>query len=240
VHNWYRAVTVAYEERDVSAADEASEDLLRRLRESPTLLRLAGEPLYLTMIVNVHRYRGALPGSLADLYHEIIDVVLWRRDEAKQLPSRISPTQMKDALSRLAFTLMIRRERAFTGDEVAAELPVRDRAVLLEQVRYREVLLDEVEPGRYRFIDISLQEYLAASHLRDSGRGEMLIDVVSDPWWRQTILFYASEREADVDALVRACLNDRGDYALALARDIADVAVEVAPELWERLYGPDR
>jgi hypothetical protein len=38
------------------------------------------------MIATVHRYRGALPGSRVDLYGEICQVMLWRRQEAKNLP----------------------------------------------------------------------------------------------------------------------------------------------------------
>ncbi|WP_329253856.1 SAV_2336 family protein [Actinoallomurus sp. NBC_01490] len=235
VHKWYRAI--AHGEPDISLAGEASEDLLRRLRTNPPLLRLATDPLHLIMIINVHRYRGALPDSSFDLYREIVDVAL-RREEAKGIPSRVPPARMKDGLGDLAFTMMTRRVRDLAADEIVAELPAEDEAVFLEQVTFRAGLLREVRPGFYGFAALSVQEYLAAMHLRNSDRGEMLIDVVSDPWWRETILFYAAEGGAD--ALVQACLNDGGDYALALAREIVAAADEVAPELRERLYGPDR
>ncbi|GAA4488226.1 hypothetical protein GCM10023191_017280 [Actinoallomurus oryzae] len=235
VHKWYRAG--ADGEPDISMAGEASEDLLRRLRTNPPLLRLATDPLHLMMIINVHRYRGALPGSSFALYREIVDVAL-RREEAKGIPSRVPPARMKDALGDLAFTMMTRRVRDLAANEIVAELPAEDQAVFLEQATSRAGLLCEVRPRFYGFAALSVQEYLAAMHLRNTDRGEMLIDVVSDPWWRETILCYAAEGRGD--ALVQACLNDGGDYALALARDIVDAAVEVAPELRERLYGPDR
>ena len=51
------------------------------------------------MIANVHRYRGALPGSRADLYAEICQVMLWRRQEAKNLPAGLAGDK-KEALLR--------------------------------------------------------------------------------------------------------------------------------------------
>jgi predicted NACHT family NTPase len=74
LHGWY----LAAERRATGAhADEltavrmraaaAVEDLLGRLWQAPALAALTVNPLLLTMIANVHRYRGALPGTRADL-----------------------------------------------------------------------------------------------------------------------------------------------------------------------------
>ena len=40
---------------------------MRRLKQAPALYDLTVNPLLLTMIANVHRYRGTLPGSMRAL-----------------------------------------------------------------------------------------------------------------------------------------------------------------------------
>ncbi len=47
-----------------------------RLDGAPGLYDLTVNPLLLTMIATVHRYRGALPGSRVDLNGEICQVML--------------------------------------------------------------------------------------------------------------------------------------------------------------------
>ncbi len=68
-------------------ARESAARLTSLLEEHPALHDLAVNPLLLTMIATAHRYRGALPGSRADLYGEICQVLLSRRGQAKDLPS---------------------------------------------------------------------------------------------------------------------------------------------------------
>ena len=79
-------------------------------------------PLLLTMIVNVHRYRGALPGSRADLYSEICQVMLWRRQEAKQLPLQMSGDKKVAILGGLAYVMMGRRVSDLSLADVLAEV----------------------------------------------------------------------------------------------------------------------
>jgi predicted NACHT family NTPase len=52
-------------------------------------------------------------------------------------------------------------------------------------------LLVERETEHYAFAHHTFQEYLAAAHIRDNGLVNMLADMVSDPWWRETTLLYA-------------------------------------------------
>lgn len=89
----------------------AAADLLDRLRNTAALHELTVNPLLLTMIANVHHYRGALPGSRAELYSEICEVMLWRRHSAKKLPAELGGDHKELLLRQLAFTMMERRVR---------------------------------------------------------------------------------------------------------------------------------
>ena len=99
VRSWYTAterITTGTRDDDVdAAATTAADDLLNRLRGAPNLVDLTTNPLLLTMIANVHRYRGALPGRRVDLYGEICQVMLWRRQEAKQLQQGIPGERLR-------------------------------------------------------------------------------------------------------------------------------------------------
>jgi hypothetical protein len=244
VRSWYFAVEkhgakTADEEARVRAA-LASEDLLKRLSQAPALYELTVNPLLLTMVANVHHYRGALPGGRADLYSEICQVMLWRRQEAKKLPIELSGDQKETLLCGLAFSMMQRQVRDLPRSAALAELQaalermpasVTQEAFLAELCRYG--MLIERESGLYSFAHLTLQESLAASHIRAKGLVGVLVENVDDPWWREATLLYAAR--SDADPIVEACLAAGSVTALSLAFDCADQSNDLAPELRARL-----
>jgi hypothetical protein len=244
VHGWYLAVerysTGAKEEDVRLRATQATDDLLERLDEASALHELTANPLLLTMIANVHRYRGALPGSRAELYGEICQVMLWRRHEAKKLPIELGGDKKELVLRSLAFTMMNRRIRDLRRAEVLTEIGRALRRVsrtLTAEEFLADVgsngLLVERESGRYSYAHHTFQEYLAAAHVRDKGLVRMLTDTVDDVWWRETTLLYAAH--SDADPIVRACLASGTVTALSLALDCTEQHSELAPELREAL-----
>ena len=98
----------------------------------------------------------------------------------------------------------------------------------------RSGLLLEHRPGHYGFAHLSLQEYLAATHVAgDDSHRRVLISQVSDPWWRETILLWAAR--TDASPIVEASLSARTVPALSLAYACADQAAELGPHLREQL-----
>jgi len=232
-------------------ARESADRLNSLLQANSALHDLAVNPLLLTMIATAHRYRGALPGSRADLYGEICQVLLSRRAQAKDLPELLSWPAKQTLLASLAYQMM--REHA--SDLPAARVleilgPQLERysssvtgEEFLDNVA-RNGLLAEVE-GRYAFTHLTFQEYLAARHVTaNSDLVKSLVDNVSDPWWHETILLYAAT--ADASPIVRACLDSGTIAALTLAFDCAEASTEIDPDLRRRLeaerqraYEPD-
>jgi hypothetical protein len=222
------------------SAEEGAEDLRRRLRESPALYELTANPLLLTMIANVHRFRGSLPGSRFDLYSEICQVMLYRRLEAKKLAVEPRGDQKEMLLRVLALEMMKRRVRDLTRSECLAILRPAVRRVSRELSA--ESFLDDVsknglvierENSVYAFTHFTFQEYLAAARLKEKGLVSVLVDAVDDDWWRECTLLYAAR--SDPGPIVEACLRSRSPAALALAFYCAEEAGELAPELQDEL-----
>jgi hypothetical protein len=222
-------------------AHESAARLTFLLREHPALYDLAANPLLLTMIATAHRYRGALPGSRADLYGEICQVLLSRRVQAKDLPELLSWPAKQTLLAALAYQMMRDHVSNLPADRVLEVLtPQLERfapsvtgEAFLDDIA-RNGLLVEVAPGRYAFTHLTFQEYLAARHVSaapDLVKG--LAGNVSDPWWHETILLYAAT--ADASPIVRACLDDGTIPALTLAFDCGEASTEIDPDLRQRL-----
>ncbi|MCP2248355.1 NACHT domain-containing protein [Lentzea aerocolonigenes] len=244
VRGWY----LAFEQRSTGArsadvtrrAAQEADDLLERLHHNPVLYELTVNPLLLTMISNVHKFRGALPGSRVDLYSEICQVLLWRRQEAKNLKSELTGDQKLILLSSLAFWMMKRKVRDVTRDEMALELrpflrrmaagmDVRD---FLSEITSSGLLLER-ERDSYAFAHLTFQEYLAAHHIREKQLTEILVTNVNDVWWRETTLMHVARSNAD--PVVEACLGSRTAAALSLAFDCAEQGSDLAPELRTQL-----
>ena len=253
IEEWYLAVErlsaetgkmrVAQENREhiERKASESARRLLNRLRDNLALAELAANPLLLTMIVNVHRIRGELPETRAELYAEMCDVLLGRRQQAKGLADPLRADQKEAVLGELAFMMMRKRTWEFAHDnviDVIALALARESVSLspddfLANIRTNGLLIER-ERGVYRFAHQTFQEYLSAVYIRQRGELSALTRNVADQRWRETTLLYAAR--SDVGPLIKACLASGRIPALSLAFECADlVGDELNPELRKRL-----
>ncbi|MEV6984249.1 NACHT domain-containing protein [Sphaerisporangium sp. NPDC051017] len=247
LHGWYHAI----EQRSTgetgpetrARARNHADDLLERLRRKPALYDLAANPLLLTMIANVHRYRGALPGSRAGLYGEMCEVLLHRRQESKGLADHgtaLRGEQKERVVRELALTMMLRGvkdisvegARKAIGPALArVSRDVTPEAFLAETEK--SGLIVERESGILAFAHLTLQEYLAATEIKQEKQPSFLAKRVDDPAWRETTLLWSAT--ADASPVVESCLTSGTVRALALAFDCADEARELSPDLRDRL-----
>ncbi|WP_181043444.1 NACHT domain-containing protein [Actinokineospora auranticolor] len=244
VRGWYLAVeklSTGKSDAEVRRrAQEGSDDLLAKLTEAPGLVDFTANPLMLTMIANVHRFRSALPGSRAALYREICEVMLWRRMEAKRLAVELPGDKMEEMLRALAFRMMSDGVRE-VGRDVVLDLFAPQLRRLPTTLTAQDVLADvssngllvEREEGRFAFAHLTFQEYLAATYIREEREGDLLTDTVDDVWWEETTLLYTAT--ASADAIVAACLRHGSVNALSLAFKCLEQQASLAPELREQL-----
>jgi hypothetical protein len=248
IDNWYLANEVVSSGGKETAevrrrARKEAKDLRERLVGNPSLHDLTGNPLLLTMMVMVHRYHGALPGSRVQLYAEVCQVLLERWRQAKGVREELRGDQKLTVLRPLAHHLMSQRVREVSEADalrvIARPLELlgikADKgADFLRSLQADSGLLLEKEQGVWHFAHLSFQEYLTAAHWREAppaaGAWPAL---VLDPWWRETILLYAAQNDAS--AIVDAALDANEPVASALAFDCEEQALTLLPQARERL-----
>jgi len=238
VRDWTRVVEVKLAEREsvdiLNAADQQAASLIRAIENNPRVQELAVNPLLLTVIALVHRYRAALPERRAELYEEAVEVLLGQWDEAKGLSTEITLASgraldagdRRSLLEPVAFWQHARQVReleredlrqillpAFTsmssGDKALAQKAL-DK--FLHLINERSGLIVERGVGVYGFAHLTFQEYLAARAVAD--REDALaftLEKLPDPWWREVILLQAgllsTQSKRRVSELIRALLS---------------------------------
>ena len=188
VRNWYLAnELVAHQKDDPGVrmeAERGADDLLARLRGSSTLQELAVNPLLLTLIATVHRYRSELPGRRIELFAQICEVFLGKRQLARGLQLDMTPAQKIRVLRMLAYEMMCREVREIGGSEAAGVIaetlklvaPAAEPLKFLQGVEDSSALLVQKEGGVYGFAHLTFQEYLASLHITEEKIVGKLVD----------------------------------------------------------------
>jgi len=250
--NWSLAVEIEAEGEDNLVARRqarnAAQDLVVAIESNADIRSLAVNPLLLSIIVLVHRYRARLPRRRVDLYRECVDVLLGHWDEAKGLVGRLSAAQRRAVLQPLALDLHRASRTHIPEDEleesIARLLPKvygrpTDAADFVDEVCERSGLPAEAGPGLYAFSHLTYQEYLAAREIADNEtKWELLLEKAGDRWWQEVTLLYAAMAEAT--PLVEGLLAVEDDVActrLLLAGQCVAEAPRVERSAREKVIG---
>lgn len=245
VRKWYLANEITSHMSDDAGvrlvAKSGSDDLLQRLEKTPTLMELAVNPLLLTMIATVHRFRSALPGRRVELYKEICEVFLGKRQESKGIPLDMVPAQKQFVLQSLAYDMMCGNIREIREVDVLQAIrapllmvaPGLSPEVFLKSIEQQSGLLLERELGIYSFAHKTFQEYLAAMYILDKNLESDLYNKVNDDWWHEVIKLYSAR--SDATQIITTCLDQEPPTAaaLSLAIQCLEEAHQVQPRLRE-------
>ncbi len=238
VKNWYLANEVVSAGNQVDEgirlrASRDADELLRRLAnpKAAAIRALTVNPLLLTMITMVHRYRGALPGSRVELYREICEVLLGRWRQAKGVQEGdLTADQKRVVLMPLAAQMMEQEIREIATDDALPIIrpPLKRVGVTSEAAKkfFRDLqessgLLLEREAGHWGFAHLTFQEYLTAAYwLTEGNRPTDWQQLVGKSWWHETLRLYAAQ--GDATPILQACLAARSVAALTLAAEIME------------------
>jgi formylglycine-generating enzyme required for sulfatase activity len=168
VRGWYtRSIEQGFVVDQKEAAARAS-DLNTRLREldqQERLRDLASSPLLLTIITLLHSYGNTLPDNRAELYHDLVGLLLtrWTRERRKQRPTDDPPGLLKLLNVHGLEEMHIRRKL----EELAyrAHQQPTDGRGLLEQGVVRDAFIELfadfiAEPGTQYEKTVTLLAYL--------------------------------------------------------------------------------
>ncbi len=223
-------------------AREEGRKLLDRLQKMPQINDLTVNPLLLTMVCMVHRYHGSLPGSRAQLYREICQVLLERWRQARDVHDGLNAEQKLLVLRPLAAAMMAGKNKEIGRAKALAvmrpylqqlDLSEVQREGFLERLQADSGLLLERESDRWSFAHLSFQEFLTAAHWKETGAPEFDQDHVTETWWREAVLLYAAQ--ADATALVETALAVDSVASLGLALDLSREARNLAEAARARL-----
>lgn len=247
LHNWYGQNEILRQagRDDLGVRQEAERkalNLIERIKIYPPLATMALNPLLLTMIATVHSYRGALPGRRVELYAEICDVLLGRRQEAKGMVDSLTAPQKKAVLQVLALALMenntreftLQQGRSFIQNELAEVAGTQfEPKTFFKNIENLSGLLVEKEQGIYEFAHKSFQEYLAGVQIKETNQESILTNNMNNPWWDETIRLYAAQ--SDASNLIRTALENPTVVSLRLAYDCLEEGLRVNLEIQEYL-----
>ena len=208
--NWCLAVETLLQGDTAEArnkADADSVDLIRAIQGNAGVKALAVNPLLLSIIALVHRYRARLPDRRVDLYAECVEVLLGHWDEAKAIEVPIPPGRALQVLQPLALWMHEQRsgeresERLARFEEIApviapylAGIGLAEAGAartFLNSIRDRSGLLVEYGVDVFGFQHQTFQEYLAAKEIAAHQREALLIEHMGEGYWREVTLLYA-------------------------------------------------
>jgi energy-coupling factor transporter ATP-binding protein EcfA2 len=228
LRDWYRSLHADQE----GAADEAANRLVKDIGTSrPEILRLARNPLMLTLLAVVHWNNRKLPEGRAELYLRVTEYLAeWAKDGDHPCPTK----DRLRRLSKLAFGMQSGFGKRGSGQKLLVDLgdaalciqsefashrPVEDAKEFLEREQGASGVLT-LEHGRLRFWHRSFQEFLAAKHLDGSSPKDIrnAVKFLYVPEWREPIQLLAGlwggDSRGRLDDLLTMLISSAGKQKL--------------------------
>lgn len=206
LENWYKNIEVAVvgeeDEKDKAQAIEKGksqyEDLMNIIKDESyeKLRQLAVNPLLLTIIAIVHRTRAVLPKERHKLYEECLKVMieLWNVAN-KKLEISFSVENSINNLSKIAVLMMIENRREVELPEIETLLPqeIEGQSLnfFLKEMVLKAGLLYESE-GKYGFLHLTFQEYLAAWHFAHSDNQNTILEYRDKDYWTEVFKLFVN------------------------------------------------
>lgn len=214
--HWNRAVEVVLAggatEYALRKAEQEATKLIQAIRGNARVRELAVNPLLLTVIALVQRYRAQLPDRRVELYEEALEVLLTQWDAVKGLSAvvlleglELDTGDRRSLLEPVALWLMEQRAREIESADLLAQLRPEFAKLLgdvrktekalagfLQLIQERSGLLVERGQGIYAFSHLTFQEHLAARAVAEKADNvAYTLARLGDSWWREVILLEA-------------------------------------------------
>lgn len=160
-------------------------DLIKSIRENPSLWPLARQPLMLALLTLIHENRKYLPSKRAELYKATVELLdRWNipspADKLHEKLGGINLERMRAALKMIAYDLQSEQKSYLNYPTIIERGKLLEKLMqqqlipgglganiedVLEYLSTRNSIIISDTAGVYRFPHLSIQEYLAASAL---------------------------------------------------------------------------
>lgn len=220
------------------------EQLLQTLRDRPRIMALARNPLLLTIIAYLYcDTEFVLPHSRTEFYEQATDVLL---QQWKQERNHFKLAQKRLVLQHLALFNQDRAASA-TGDrksigfrtviaEVKKLLPdlnleEKEAQTLVDEIVERSGLLLSIDGGeQYQFAHLTLQEFFAASQLRNTPEALLSRFAQDHSIWLETVKLWCG-LENDSTMLIDGVSEHDPVFALECLADAQRLDAAVADRI---------
>ena len=228
-------------------ASEQANELLKVIMNTPSVKRLAANPLLLTIIALIFYLGAKLPNRRVELYQLCIETLAETWNRARSLSGRPVDVLLGDRqlderyvvkiLSPIAFRLHEQSPAGVMSREKLEEQLIeyfcdyeqfpRGKAEQLsadfvELIREQSGILMETGHQMFGFMHQTFEEYLAARYLAGKRKVlEVIGEKLHNPNWREVILLAAGSLEGEIaDDFVREILKADSSYEDILHRDL--------------------
>ncbi|SCL41651.1 NACHT domain-containing protein [Micromonospora pallida] len=223
--------------------------LLARLEANRHLRGLATNPLMCAMLCALNLDRGDdLPHDRISLYQAALDMLLERRDTARNVPAyrrvglgaQHARTLLQDLAWRLAISNRSELDTGQAQEHVTRKLATMPKvtaepADVFEHLLDRSGVLKDVAEDRLSFVHRTFQEYLAAKEIAEENYIDALLEMAGRDIWRETVIMTAGLANSEYRQRLIGGLLDRADVAPGRKqrwlRLLAAACVETAPGL---------
>jgi len=226
IYKWYLVNESRQKNLDIKdskvvlAAREGKDHFFKQVQRVSALADMASNPLLLTLMAILHSWVGSIPAKRSELYKQIFDVLLQKRQQAKGIPDdKLSNEQKLQVLKPLAFYIMKRASGVDISvteakQEVGDILGRVDSSVemgdFLKTIYHGSGLMNphQVE-NLYRFSHKTFMEYLTALYIKDNLQQTQLLSTlvidIGNEWWHETIRLYCTM--SDATPVIEACIE---------------------------------
>ncbi len=236
--HWNRAVEIVLAGGEtpyaLRKAEQEATKLITAIQNNARVRELAVNPLLLTVIALVQRYRAQLPERRVELYEEAVEVLLVQWDAVKGLPDievlqglELDAGDRRSLLEPVALWMMEQRLREIELEDLRKQLAPPFKTMLkdwrlavkavdgfIALINARSGLLTERGQGIYAFSHLTFQEHLAARAVAEKADNvAYTLARIGDSWWREVILleagYLSTQGKRRATELIRAVMEHK-------------------------------
>ncbi|MEV5533530.1 NACHT domain-containing protein [Streptomyces prunicolor] len=226
IEHWHEAARKnVHDPSEISSLDQQQADLIRSIRESRQLRRLASNPLLCALLCTLNRDRNSqLPKDRMELYRAALDMLLLRRDRERRInypePPQLGDSQKKSILGDFAYWLMRNGLTDSSESQAIKQVHISLKSMVAidstpdkvyEYLLVRSGCLRRPVEDRVDFVHRTFQEYLAAARIVeiDDLKG-LLSHAHLDQWHEVVVMAVGHARPRERGEILNSLL-DRGD-----------------------------